>query len=202
MSSSRAPSNTGLAIGTPCARLPASSTRSSSASRPISARCSPWYISPRKPRSSPSATPRFDLGEHLADAPAEPGRGPAEMRLEDLADIHAARHAERVQHDVDRRAVLEIRHVLARHDPRDDALVAVAAGHLVARLQFALHRDEDLDHLHHAGRQLVAALQLFDLALEARGRAPRRRRPSASSGPRYPPSSCRRGSRSAATAPA
>ena len=88
------------------------------------------------------------------------------MRLEDLPDVHARRHAERVQHDVDRGAVLEERHVLHRHDAGDDALVAVAAGHLVARLQLALHRDEDLDHLHHAGRQLVAALQLLDLALE------------------------------------
>src|ERR1700693_511209 len=37
-----------------------------------------------------------------------------------------------------------------------------------AGLQLALHRDKDLDHLHHAGRQLVAALQLFDLAFETR----------------------------------
>src|SRR3546814_17751915 len=29
-------------------------------------------------------------------------------------------------------------------------------------LQLALHRDEDLDHLEHARRQFVAALQLFD----------------------------------------
>ena len=50
---------------------------------------------------------------------------------------------------------------------RHDALVAVAAGHLVAGLDLALHGDEDLDHLHHAGRQLVAALQLLDLVDEA-----------------------------------
>ena len=75
---------------------------------------------------------------------------------------------ERVQHQIDRRAVVEERHVLDRHDARHDALVAVAAGHLVAGLQLALHRDEDLDHLHHAGRQLVAALQLLDLAVEPR----------------------------------
>ena len=50
---------------------------------------------------------------------------------------------------------------------RDDALVAVTAGHLVARLDLALHGDEDLDHLHHAGRQFVAALQLLDLVEEA-----------------------------------
>ncbi len=49
----------------------------------------------------------------------------------------------------------------------DDALVAVTAGHLVARLQLALHRHEDLDHLHHARRQFVAALQLLDLVHEA-----------------------------------
>ena len=89
------------------------------------------------------------------------------MRLEDLADIHAARHAERVEHDVDMRAVLEERHVLDRNDPRHDALVAVTAGHLVAGLHLALHRDEDLDHLHDAGRHLVAALHLLDLVHEA-----------------------------------
>src|SRR6185437_2452432 len=106
------------------------------------------------------------LVEQIADLPAEARRGPTEMGLEDLTDIHAARHAERIEHDVDMRAVLEIRHVLDRHDARDDALVAVTAGHLVAGLKLALHRDEHLDHLHHAGRQLVSALQLLDLALE------------------------------------
>ncbi len=89
------------------------------------------------------------------------------MGFEDLADVHSTRHAQRVEHDVDMRAVLEERHVLDRDDARDDTLVAVTAGHLVAGLDLALHGDEDLDHLHHAGRQLVAALQLLDLVHEA-----------------------------------
>src|SRR5471030_1327940 len=105
--------------------------------------------------------------QHVADLLAETRRGPAEMGFEDLTDVHARRHAERVQHDVDRAALLEIRHVLERHDARDHALVAVTARHLVARLQLALGRDEDLDHLHHARRQFIAALQLVDLAVEA-----------------------------------
>ena len=90
------------------------------------------------------------------------------MRLEDLADVHARWHAERVEDDIHRRPVGEERHVLVRQDAADDALVAVAPGHLVAGLQLALHRDEHLDHLEHARRQLVAALQLLDTVVEPR----------------------------------
>ena len=89
------------------------------------------------------------------------------MGLQDLADIHPRRHAEGVEHDIDAGPVLQVGHVLDRHDVRDHALVAVAAGHLVAGLHLAFHRDEHLDHLEHARRQLVAALQLLHLALEA-----------------------------------
>jgi hypothetical protein len=46
---------------------------------------------------------------------------------------------------------------------RDDALVAVAAGHLVADLQLALDGDVDLHHLDDARRQLVALGELGDL---------------------------------------
>ena len=108
-----------------------------------------------------------DALEHLPDLLAEAARGPAKMGLENLPDVHARRHAQRVEDDVDRGPVLEERHVLVRQDAADDALVAVAAGHLVARLQLALHRDEHLDHLEHARRQLVAALELLDAVLEA-----------------------------------
>ena len=92
--------------------------------------------------------------------------GPPEVGLEDLADVHARRHAERVEHDLDRRAVRQVRHVLLGEDARDDALVAVAAGHLVADRQLALHRDVDLDQLDDARRQLVAAADLLLLLLE------------------------------------
>ncbi|MNL40489.1 hypothetical protein D3C87_1628410 [compost metagenome] len=42
----------------------------------------------------------------------------------------------------------------------------MAAGHLVAGLDLALGGDEDLDHLHHARRQFVTALQLVHLVDE------------------------------------
>src|SRR6478736_748616 len=105
--------------------------------------------------------------DRLPDLETEASACPAEVGLQNLTDVHAARHAEWVEHDVDLRAVFEERHVLDRHDLRHHALVTMTARHLVAGLDLALHSDEDLDHLHYARRQLVAALQLFDLVEEA-----------------------------------
>ena len=42
----------------------------------------------------------------------------------------------------------------------------MAASHLVAGLQLAFNGDEDLDHLHDAGAQIIAALQLVDLVFK------------------------------------
>ena len=83
---------------------------------------------------------------------------PPEVRLEDLADVHPARDAERVQHDVDRAPVLEERHVLLGDDLRDDALVAVAPGELVALGDLALLRDVHAHELVDARRQVVAGV--------------------------------------------
>ena len=96
---------------------------------------------------------------------AELGAGPAEVRFEDLAHVHTAGHAQRVEHDLDRRAVRQERHVLAGQDLGDHALVAVAAGHLVADGNHPLGGDVDLDHLQHAAGELVAALHGVELAV-------------------------------------
>ena len=87
-----------------------------------------------------------------------PQRREAEVRLEDLPEVHPRRDAQRVQDDVDRRAVLEERHVLFGQDRRDDALVPVASGELVAVGDLALLGDVDAHQLVHAGRQLVAVV--------------------------------------------
>ncbi len=78
------------------------------------------------------------------------------MRLQDLAEVHPARHAERVEDHVDGRAVLEERHVLDVHDLRDHALVAVATGELVALGDLALLGHEHAHQLVDARRQVVA----------------------------------------------
>ena len=86
----------------------------------------------------------------------------SEMGLENLAHVHPARNTERIEDDLDRRAVGQVGQILDRQNPRDDALVAVAAGHLVSDLELALHGDVDLDQLDDARRQLVSLLQELD----------------------------------------
>ena len=106
------------------------------------------------------------LLEHVLELPAELARAPAEVGLEDLTDVHAARHAERVEHDVDRRPSCRYGMSSSGRMRRDDALVAVAAGHLVADLELALDGDVDLHHLDDARRQLVALGEAIDLVAE------------------------------------
>src|SRR5437763_6761694 len=96
---------------------------------------------------------------------AENLAGPPEVGLQDLADVHTAGNAQRIQHDLDGRAVRHVGQILLRQDAGDDALVTVAAGHLVAHLQLALHGDVDLDQLDDAGGQLVALLEEPDALL-------------------------------------
>src|SRR5216683_8006444 len=81
------------------------------------------------------------LVEKTGEAVTQLLGSPAEVRLENLADVHTRRNAERIENNLDRSAVRHVRHVFLRHDAGDDALVAVAAGHLVADGELALHGD-------------------------------------------------------------
>src|SRR3954471_11182706 len=119
---------------------------------------------------------QLDLRLHRAvehgrrEVETERASGPAEVRFEDLTDVHTRRNAERVEHDLHRRAIRHVRHVLFGEDAADDALVAVASGHLVADGELAFHGDVNLDHLDDARWKLVTLLEvlaaLFGLLLE------------------------------------
>src|SRR5207253_1157786 len=91
---------------------------------------------------------------------------PAQVRLEHLAQIHAARHTERVQYQLDRRAVRHVGHVLGGKDAGYDALVPVPAGHLVALRDLAFLGDIDPHQLVDAGRQLVLGFAAEDLDID------------------------------------
>src|SRR6266571_929950 len=83
-------------------------------------------------------------------------RHPPEMHLEHLADVHPAGHAEWVEHNVHRRAILKERHVLNRQDLGDHTLVSVPPRELVPIGDLPLLRHVHPDELVHAGRQLIA----------------------------------------------
>src|SRR6266581_4948413 len=104
--------------------------------------------------------PHF-LAEKAPETVTEFLGGPAEVRFENLADVHARRNAKRIQNDLHGRAIRKIRHVFLGHDARDDALVTVAASHLVADGELALHGDVDLNQLDDTRGQLVALLEFF-----------------------------------------
>src|SRR5258708_25387853 len=101
------------------------------------------------------------FAEQALQAVAEFLTGPAEVGFENLSDVHTRRKAQRIQNNFDWSAIGHVRHVFIRNDARDNALVAVASGHLVADGELALHGDIDLDQLDDARGQFVALLELF-----------------------------------------
>ncbi len=78
-----------------------------------------------------------------------------QVRLQYLADIHARRHTQRIENDIHGSAIRQERHVLFRQDLGDDALVAVATGHLVAFHDLALLGDVDAHQLVYTRAQLI-----------------------------------------------
>ena len=94
--------------------------------------------------------------DRRSDLPAERLRRIAEVHLEHLTDVHTGRHAQRVEHDVERCAVRQVRHILAREDAGHDTLVAVAACHLVADGDLTLLRDVHAHDLVDTRGHLVA----------------------------------------------
>ena len=57
---------------------------------------------------------------------------PAEVNLQDLSDVHTRWHAERVQHDIYRCSIGQVRHIFSRQNLSHHTFVAVTPRHLVA----------------------------------------------------------------------
>src|SRR6185437_15958542 len=93
---------------------------------------------------------------------AEQLRGPPEVGLENLSDVHTARNAERVQNDVHGPSIREERHVLLGNDAGNDTLVAVSSGHLVTNRDLTLLGHVNLHELDHARWQLIRLQHAVD----------------------------------------
>ena len=88
------------------------------------------------------------------------------MNLHNLSQIHTSGHAQRIQENIYGFAIWQIGHILLGNNLRDDALIPVAAGHLITYGQFSLLSHIDFDKLNHAGCEFIAANDLFRLTSE------------------------------------
>src|SRR5271166_2866581 len=77
--------------------------------------------------------------------------------FEHLSDVHPARHTQWVQHNFNRRSIVQEWHVLFGDNLGDNAFVPVPACHLIADTQLALARDVDFNLLDDARIDVVAA---------------------------------------------
>ena len=102
----------------------------------------------------------FDLflGRAIKDrsqrAEAESLRRPAQMDFKHLTDIHASRHAQRIQNDINRRSIFEERHVFHGNNFGNDAFIAVASCHLISGGDLAALSNRNTHHHIHARRKV------------------------------------------------
>ena len=85
-------------------------------------------------------------------------RSQGQMDLQHLPDIHTGRHAQRIQHDIQRTTVGQIRHILHRQHAGNHTLVTVTACHLITHGNLSLLCNIDTDCLIYAGRQFITVL--------------------------------------------
>src|SRR3546814_2560760 len=81
--------------------------------------------------------------------------GPTEYRFVNLSQVHTRRHTQWIQNNIHRTSVFQEWHIFFTYDTGHDALVSVAACHLISYLQLPLLGNIDLGHLDDARRQLV-----------------------------------------------
>ena len=85
------------------------------------------------------------------------------MSFENLSDVHTRGNAERIENDVDGRAVGQERHVFRGADVGNDAFIAVPAGHFIADGDFAFLSDEDATLSLDAGRKFVVVIAVEEV---------------------------------------
>ena len=80
------------------------------------------------------------------------------MGFKQLAKVHAAWNAERVQDDIYRSTIIHERHIFFRKNTSNNTLVSVTTRYLVADANLAQLSDENLNLHQHAGLEFVAIL--------------------------------------------
>src|SRR5512146_2854983 len=91
-------------------------------------------------------------------------RNPAKMRFKNLADVHTAWHAKRIEQYIDACTVFEERHIGFRHNAGDNTLVSMPSGHLIADRKRSSCCNINFNHFKYAAGQFIAVLEPFELA--------------------------------------
>jgi len=58
---------------------------------------------------------------------------PSQMNFQYLSDVHTSGNTQRIEDNIDRRAVFQIRHIFDRNHSRNNAFVSVTSRHFIAR---------------------------------------------------------------------
>ena len=85
-------------------------------------------------------------------------RRQGKMDFKHLPDIHTGRHAQRIQYDIERTAVWQIRHILYGKHTGNNTLVSVTACHFISDGNLSLLCDINADCLIYTRRQFIAVL--------------------------------------------
>ena len=89
------------------------------------------------------------------DLPAQSLGGHTQVNLQYLSDVHTGRYAQRIEHDVQRSAIRQERHILLRQDAGNNTLVSVTSGHLIAHRDLTALCDIYPHHLIDLSGQLI-----------------------------------------------
>ena len=82
--------------------------------------------------------------------------GKAQMNFKYLSDVHTGRHTQRIQHDIQRPSVRQVRHILCRQHTGNNTLVTMTSGHLIPDGNLSLLCDIDTYCLINTRRQFIA----------------------------------------------
>ncbi len=98
---------------------------------------------------------RFDRRITVFNLVAELAYRHAQMRLQNLPDVHTRWYAQRIQHNINWSSVRQKRQVFLTHNARNDTLVAVTTGHFIADRNLTFLCNINADQMIHARRQFI-----------------------------------------------
>src|SRR5688572_10043999 len=91
--------------------------------------------------------------------------GPAKNGFIDLSQVHTARHAQRIQYDINRCPIFQERHVFMTNDLGNDTFVTMTTRHLISHFQLTFYSEINFCKLQHSCRQLITNTDVEFLSL-------------------------------------